>query len=287
MSLQKRHPKLVLTVGWLLAGACCAVFAHDGLDGRLARIDVAIAEQPLDAELFVGRAELHRQHEDPTRAWADLRQARHLANDASRGALIEARLARDLGWWHAARRAARVHTQKHPSDGPGHQLHAETLAQLGRSADALAAYQRALSVEASPGPDLYLAAAATLSGQGAAGQLAALLLIEEGIQQLGNQVALVLEAVSLETSLGRVDGALARLDALAQASGRRERWLSARGDVLWAVERFAEARVEYAASLDALKVGARRRSHTAAAERLQSHIVERLALVSEQPTQKR
>jgi predicted negative regulator of RcsB-dependent stress response len=287
MSLQMRHPKLVLTAGWLLAGACSAVFAHDGLDGRLARLDVAIAEQPLEAELFVGRAELHRLHEDPTRAWADLRQARRLAHDASRGALVEARLARDLGWWQAARRAASVHTQSHPFDAPGHQLHAEVLSHLGRSAEALAAYQRALSVELSPNPGLHLAAAATLSGRGEAGRLAALTLIEAGIQQLGNQVALVLEAVSLETALGRTDSALARLDTLARASGRPERWLSARGDVLWAVERFAEARVEYAAARDALKVGARRRSHTAAAERLQSHIVERLATGGEQPTEKR
>jgi hypothetical protein len=98
---------------------------------------------------------------------------------------------------------------------------------------------------------------------------------------------LVLEAVSLENYLARVDAALARLDTLARSSDRPERWLAARGDVLLEAGRHLEAGVADTAALDAVRGGARRRAHTAAAARLKLHIAERLVAGTERSSRKR
>lgn len=160
----------------------------------------------------------------------------------------------------------------HPEDGVGHVLHGELLASLGRNPSALEAYQRAMATHEAPVPDLYLAAAATLKNQGDPGREAGLILIEEGLQRLGAQVSLQLEAIDLEVGLGRLDQALVRLDALSAASPRPERWLAQKGDLLLDAGREGAARAAYLAAQAALRAGGRRRSHTAAAAALQQHI---------------
>lgn len=263
-------------VAGLVVCSQCAVQAHDGIHARLARLDTAIAEQPGQAELLVRRADLHRRHGDATRAWADLRRAGALPGGAAEGRPVEALLARDLGWLHLARRTIAAHLAAQPGDGDGHVLHAELLASLGRSTASLAAYRRALAIQPAPGPELFLAAAATLKSRGDAGREAALTLIAEGLARLGPQVALQLEAVTLEVALGRLDDALGRLTELSRASSRPERWLAQRGDLLWEADRRDEARAAYLDAQRAQGDGGRRRSHTAAATALRQHISDRL-----------
>ena len=209
-------------------------------------------------------------------AWADVRRARSLPGGAGEAHFVEALLARDLGWLHLARRKITQHLEAHPKDGPGHELHGELLASLGRNPAALEAYRRAMATHAAPAPDLYLAAAATLKKQGDSGCEAGLALIEEGLQRWGSQVSLQLEAIDLEVGLGRLGQALVRLDALIVASPRPERWWAQKGDLLLGAGRERAARAAYLVAQTALRTGSQRRSHTAAAAALQQHIEARL-----------
>ncbi len=262
----------ILAFTWHVLCYPAVSLAHDGIHARLARADTVIAEDPGQAQLWVQRADLLREHGDMSLAWADLRRARSLPGGAAEVLFVEALLARDLGWSHLARRRITEHLALHPQDGVGHVLHGELLASLGRKAAALEAYQRALETHEAPAPDLYLAAAATLKNQGDPGLEAGLVLIEEGLQRLGDLVSLQLEAIDLEVGLCRPDQALARLDALIAASPRPERWLVQKGDLLLDAGRGGAARAAYLAAQAALRAGGQRRSHTAAAAALQQHI---------------
>jgi tetratricopeptide (TPR) repeat protein len=262
---------------WLSLGSGLSVQAHDGIHARLSRLDVALADQPDQPELLVRRADLHRRHDEATLAWADLRRARALPGGRDHVLIVEAELARDLGWWQLARRRIAEHLTAHPDDVDGQVLHAELLSGLGDHEAAAAAYRRALAGQASGSPELYLAASATLKAGGAGGTLAALALIEEGLGRMGSQVNMQLEAVTLLAALGRLDEALERLEELARISPRPERWLVQRGDLLWDAGQGAAARAAYLNAIRALNSGARRRSHTAAAGALREHLAARMA----------
>lgn len=224
-----------------------ALVAHPEIDDALSRLTALIAATPTPAALYLERGELYAKHADWLAAEANYLRAAELAPrlpglDLARGALALAT---------AQPAVARTFLDRAlnltPDEPEALILRARALAQLAHSAAALADYDAALRVLSSPAPELFLERAAVC-----ATSADALRVLDEGLARLGPVPGLALRALDLEVSLGRTAAALARLDALAAASQRREPWLKRRGDLLTAVGRPVEAHAAYRAALAAI-----------------------------------
>ncbi|MBI4624813.1 MAG: tetratricopeptide repeat protein [Verrucomicrobia bacterium] len=239
----------VSAVPAVLAALTCTgpLDAHPEIEAALSRLNAQITVTPADASLYVQRGELYARHEAWVMAEANYLRAAELAPDFPR--LNRARAALDFanGRMAAARaRLTRV-LAADPKDAEALVLRARAHAALGTAAAAIADFNAALALIASPSPELYLERAGLYSSPGDA-----LRSLDEGLSRLGPVVTLELRALALEESLGRTDAALARLDRIAGQSERKESWLKRRGDLLARSGRPAEARAAYAAALAAI-----------------------------------
>ena len=88
-----------------------------------------------------------------------------------------------------------------------------------------------------------------LAAEGSAYFSSALRGLDEGIQKLGPLVTLQLFAIDVELKQKNIDGALARLDKVAEKSPRKETWLARRGEILQQAGRPEEARQAFKAAL--------------------------------------
>jgi predicted negative regulator of RcsB-dependent stress response len=77
--------------------------------------------------------------------------------------------------------------------------------------------------------------------------------LDEGVAELGPVVTLQLLAIELELRRKTYDAALARLDAVAAQSPRKETWLERRGQILASAGRAAEAGEAFVAALAAVE----------------------------------
>jgi len=77
--------------------------------------------------------------------------------------------------------------------------------------------------------------------------------LDDGLQRLGPLVTLQLFAIDAELKLKNYDGALARVDKVAERSPRKETWLARRGEILVQAGRSDEARRAYESALAALQ----------------------------------
>lgn len=231
---------LAILASWRLA-------AHPETPEAQAELDRLIAEFPDEPDLYLHRAALRAEHAEWSEAEADLRHAEKLAPASPRVATQLGQV--DLG------RSQLVAAKQHfddalavaPRDAEALILRARVRAQLGDATGAHADYSAALSLLDTPSPDLFLARAAL-----PVDPRIALAGLAEGVARLGPAVPLLERALALELHLGRIDAALARLDALALGAERQEMFLKRRGDILAAAGRTAEAGTAYTAALAAI-----------------------------------
>jgi tetratricopeptide (TPR) repeat protein len=231
----------------LAALACAAALrAHPEIEDALTRLNAQIAASPADADLYVQRGELYARHEEWIVAEANYLRAaelspRHPRLDRARGALelatgrpAEARFHFDAALAHS------------PADAEALVLRARAHVALKARDAAMTDFNAALSLIATPSPELFLERAALLAPADAIRSL------DEGVERLGPAITLQLRALALEESLGRIDAAVARLNRIADQSERKEAWLKCRGDLLARAGRMREARVAYTAALAAV-----------------------------------
>jgi tetratricopeptide (TPR) repeat protein len=243
----RRSGIVALLVLGLLA---CDVLAHDGLDARLVRADERVADAPDDPRPLLARASLHRIHEDPESARADLLRADALrAGEALPGLLAEQLwVAQAFGLEDVADELLTARLAEQPADGEAWILAGELLEARGAWAEAADAYARAFTRGGPCTPDLVAAAAACAGIAGRRDQ--ALALLDQGLERLGPVPALVLSAVRLERERDRPDAALVRLSPLRASSPGQEEWLALEGDLLWQDERPVEARAVWTRARD-------------------------------------
>jgi hypothetical protein len=104
-------------------------------------------------------------------------------------------------------------------------LRARELADLGRGAEAAAAFDRAVALAARPDPDVYFARAEQQFALGGEWRARAIAGLDEGVARLGGAQQLEELALQLETALHDWDAALRRGERLAgrqRAAGARE-----------------------------------------------------------------
>jgi tetratricopeptide (TPR) repeat protein len=222
--------------------------AHPESTVERAALDALIAEVPDNADLLVRRAAQRGEHREWAAAEADLQRAAQLAPDSPRVKLGLARVYLASERPQEARAQLDAALARAPRDPEALVLRARARSRLGEIAGAHTDYGMAIELLAEPSPGLFLERAAlpietTLAIRG----------LDEGLARLGPAVLLLERALALELRIGRTDAALARIDALAVHSERKEPWLRRRGDILALVGRASEARVAYAAALAAIR----------------------------------
>jgi tetratricopeptide (TPR) repeat protein len=232
----------------LLATLCCPAHAHDRSPSNKARLDSQIVDDADDATALLERGLLFASYEQWDHALADLTRARDLSPELDTIDLAEGRVL-----WSASRPAeALVALDRYATHNPNHAfvqlLRARCLAAVG-DPEALATYRRAIDLAETPGPTLFLEAAAIAVERDELP--VALEIITSGLS-LSDAATLQARALDLELKLGRHAAALSRLDDLVASAPRPETWLVSRGDVLWDLGRWAEARRDYTAALDAI-----------------------------------
>lgn len=227
--------------------ASATLSAHPEIEAGLARLNAEIAERPADAELYLQRGELYAKHEDWISAEANYLRAAEIAPRHPRLALARGELELAAGRPSAARALLDEALARDPRDAAAHVLRGRAHRALGSDGAAITDFDSALSLLASPPPELFLERASLLP------PAAAIRSLDEGVARLGQVVTLHLRALALEESLGRIDEAAARLGRLAAESERPETWLKRRGDLFARAGRGREARAAYAAAIAAIE----------------------------------
>ena len=254
---------------------------HGELHERIEEASRRIAADPLDAELYLHRADLHRLHRDWRRALADLDAVRKLAPDRPDHHLVHARLLRDRGEPREALAVLELLLEQAPGHWKGLLLRAEILLGQGDPAGAAADYEQAISLQARPAPDHYLARSRALEAVGPERSDDALQGLDEGMERLGPVVSLALEAVKLERLLGRRAAALERVRRISDASPRQERWLALEGEIHEEAGDGAAALQAYRASLEAIASLPARHQRVERTRALRDQVVSRIHALQE------
>jgi tetratricopeptide (TPR) repeat protein len=235
----------------LLIVASAGAPAHGPLEEQIAKATAEIARDPTNAQLYVRRGELRRVHEEWDAALADYRRASVLAPADDRIDFLRGRALQEAGRPAQAKAALDVYLAQHPGHVAALVARARALRALGEYLAAVEDFSRAIERSPRPDPDMYLERARV---QVAAGEtVQAIAGIDAAIARLGPIPALQLLAVDLDVQQGGVDDALARLDALAARSPRKETWLARRGEILAQAGRPDAARTAYVAALSAIE----------------------------------
>ena len=247
-----------MRVRTLLFGAVLLVpgflMAHPDIEIRIAAVTERIQQHPRNAELYVRRGELHREHRDWEAALADYSRASELDPGLATVALARGMLYFDFGRLAEAKSELDRFLVKNPNHSQGRTARAKVFVKLGKPAAAAGDYDRAVAHSPRPTPQLYLerARAWADASENYAGR--AIMGLDEGMEKLGRIVTLQSFAIELEVRASRYDSALERLDQIAKWLPK-ERFLRRQGDILRKAGRNTDARQAYsqaAAHIDSL-----------------------------------
>lgn len=236
----------ILTLTWLHVTAT-PVFAHGDLHERIQTLTQQLQTNAGNADLWLQRADLNRQHGDYLLATADASEASRLRPDWPAAVLERARIEFDTGTPAAAAASATACLQLDAANPDALILRARCRTQLGQLAGAVADFNRALAPTNGPRPlpDLYLERA---RAQAALGRLAeAARGLDEGMARLGETPSLALPALEYDRARGDFAGALARVER-AQKFFPPEKFLALRGEMLSLANRPAEVKTNFPAS---------------------------------------
>jgi len=218
---------------------------HEGSHEQIEQACRLIEEEPGVARFHLQRARLYRDHGDYELAVADIEKAAALEPGLEGLDIVRARIYIDLGWKLAARVVIDRHLASYPEDGDALVMSAKLHRETGDGLAALAQFDQGIPLLGRQTPEHYVERAelATSLGDGYTGR--AIIGLEQGVEQLGPAVSLVLALVDLEVGAGRYDSALERIRGLAAVSQRKERWLAREGEILAAAGRRDEALSAY------------------------------------------
>jgi tetratricopeptide (TPR) repeat protein len=232
-----------------LCAALCPLLtaAHGTFDARLAALNEKLALRPDDAALHFNLAELYCEHEEPTKALAELDRVEslnpgNLPVDYLRGMCL--RLA---GEPVKALVVMDRFVAAHPDNAFARLQRARIQSALGNVPACLDDYRAVLRCTLRPEPDLVQETADALAKNGFADE--ALRVIDAALFKLGSIPSLTLRAIDLDTATGRIDSALSRIETLQKTAPRPEPWMARRAILLAQASRPAEARAAWQALL--------------------------------------
>ncbi len=229
----------------LTAGSLCG---HGAYDEELKRTDEQIAANPTDGQHWFRRGFLNVLHGEWQTALVDLERADRLepgkyATDWLRGQALMAG-----GKFEAAKSVLDDFLVRFPQHGGALATRARVLSKLELHEAALADFRESLVKTPNPEPDLVIEVAEALVAQQHAQEAADI--IGQYLQQNAHSLGLVMKALELELSLGRVDAALSRVDAMQKTAPRPEPWMAKRAAVLTQAGRADDAKAAWMALRD-------------------------------------
>ncbi len=208
----RRYFKTRLTVFFWLALSGPLLTAHPELDVQINAITVQLEKRPGNAELYLTRADVRRQHGEFELALADISTAARLKPGWSKVPLVRAKTLFDAGRFQEAQAAVEKFLKEEPAHAIALQLHGQCHLKLGQYQKAIADYGAALKAFAQPNPELYVQRAQL---QATLGRFAeAIQGLDEGIQRFGQAPTLQLAAIEFERQRGDFDAALQRTGQL-------------------------------------------------------------------------
>ena len=240
---------------FLLLALCAPLRAgaHADMLLQIEEVSKEIAKDPANAEIYLRRGNLRREHFEFELAYADFEKAYSLAPQLAKIDLMRGRLFLDWSWPLSSRACLDRFLVHQPKNVDALVLRARALNRLNQRRAAVVDYDLALKLSTEPGPDLFVERAQALMEEGREQWLDAVRGLDEGLQRLGPLVTLQLFAIDAELKLQNYDGALARVDKVAERSPRKETWLARRGEILVQAGRASEARRAYESALAALQ----------------------------------
>jgi tetratricopeptide (TPR) repeat protein len=222
---------LAWTTGW----------AHPSEAEKIALLTQRIQAEPANQRNYMERGAAYTHDGQFDLALADFRKAEQ-TGDPVRVAYELAVLYDRTGELQTARRYADAFLHRFPDSAAALQLQARLLAKLGEREQAIANYEKLLSLPAAPNPGTYLALAALVrEHHGEGGVAASLAVLDRGIGRLGVIPQLQQPAIDLETQRGAFANAIERLDRLEPMLGSSPEWKVQKVEMLLKVDRADEA----------------------------------------------
>ncbi len=262
--------------GFGLLAWTLTAWAHGPLHEQILLATDELAKKPNDPELLGQRAEMFRAHGLFSEAREDLG-----ALEKVRPGDVTNRLRR--GWLELAAKETNAAIQNleawskaRPDSVEGHFGLAQAYALAGRPAAAVPHFSRVLKDSDEPRPELFLdrAKAQVAAGFPPADTLAGL---DEGISRLGPLPILQKFAADLEMKRGEVTAAVARIEAIAARSERKERWLFLQGELFRQAGRTNDAQDRFVAARRSLDLLPDKLQRSFVATELRQQIDARLA----------
>ncbi|HXJ59480.1 MAG TPA: tetratricopeptide repeat protein [Verrucomicrobiae bacterium] len=274
-----------LTLGFLLLDGLPAA-GHADLLLQIEEITKEIAQRPSDPELYLRRGELRRAHLEWDEALADYQRGQTLSPSLAVVDLMRGRLFLDSGWPVSSVAYVDRFLARHTNNPDAYITRGRAFERLQLRLSAAADFDRAIGISRDVGPDLYIERAQVLAAEGPEHFARALQGLDDGIRKLGSLVVLQLFAIEIEMKSRQFDGALARVDRIAERSPRKETWLARKGEILKQAGRMTEAHKSYQDALTALQtLPPVRRSVPAMAE-LEKRIRQEIEATASRPDSK-
>ena len=233
----------LLTAAFALVPVCTA---HPDIEIRIAAVTKQINVRPNDAELYLRRGSLHREHRDWEKALADFDRAAELAPRFADVHLARGRMWLDAGKLTDAHEELDRFLTLRPNHALGMIYRARVLRAMGEHAAAGEDYDRGIRAADRPGPQLFLDRARAFADAGEFER--ALSGLDEAVTRLGPILTIESYAIELEAKRRRYDLALSRLDRMLDRLPK-ERFLQRRGALLERAARHDEARASYQEAL--------------------------------------
>lgn len=237
------QPKLGLSVA-ICVGIAALVWsgsagAHGDAHDRIQALTERIAGGEPVADLYLQRAGLLLQHGEALAALEDLDRATDRGSTDPSLDIVRSRALAAMGRTADARAVLDAMIAAHPDDVRGYLARAERLSAEGAHLAAAADLSRVVELSPRPSPDVFAALARCLERGGQWER--ALGVLDEGARRTAAAVTLRTLSADLAQSHGDTDRALANVDAILPAVGRKETWLLRRAEILAAAGRGEEA----------------------------------------------
>lgn len=224
---------LLLPLLWLSASA------HEGLHERIEAATNAIKKDPKNAQLYLERAELYRQHSAFALASKDLDSARKLAPEMAVIELLRGKLLLSSKKTTRAEGTVSEFLAKNPDSYEGLVTMSEIKIALKKDAEAVTFLTRAIELSPRDSIDLYIGRAQLQlkigRGEDAVNGL------DDGMTRLGRLISFETAAIDIEVTRRNFSGAVARLDGLIDKMPRPWTFLVRKGEVLIMAGRGCEA----------------------------------------------
>jgi len=243
------------------------VSAHADLEERIDRVTAKIRTGGGTAELYLQRADLHRQHGEFEEAFSDLESARRLDPSLEAIRLARARTLFDAGKPAECLGELDVFLKGERGHAPGLLLRAQCLVKLGRVTQSIEDYTAAVDAFASPAPDLFIERA---RAQAALGRFeSAVKGLDEGLAKLGPVPGLELAAIEYLRQEGSFSAALGRAVRMTGRSAAKESGLLLQAELLEQAGRWTEAGQRFQEVRDRIAAHPESRRATGAARDLE------------------